>query len=149
MSDRRESFRDKLHRSLEIERGWEKHFVRFSRILWPWRETWLILVIGCLAMLDFASTYAFLKLRPNEYFVEGGWFAGWALHHGGFLGLFAFDILAVGIISGLALMVRYIVTRVGFAGYGVLGSALSHSHAGWSAAAARQPKLSSSYSSCS
>ena len=116
MSDRRESFREKLDRSLEIEKGWEKHFVRFSKILWPWRETRLIIVVGCVVILDFASTWAFLKLSPNIV-IEGGPLAGRVLNSGGFGGLFAFDILSVGLITGLALLVRYIVTRVGFAGY--------------------------------
>ena len=118
MSGRHESFRGTLRRSLEIEKGLEKHAVRLSKWLWPWHETKLIFVIGCLAMLDFASTYAFLRLSPNIDVYESGPLAAWALQSAGFIGLFFFDVLAVGIISALALTVRYIVTRVGFAGYG-------------------------------
>jgi len=103
---------------VEIERGLEKHFVRLSKMLWPWREAKLIIVTGCLTILDFASTYAFLRLRPGTDVYESGALAAWALHNGGFAGLFVFDVLAVSIISGLALLVRYVVTKVGFAGYG-------------------------------
>lgn len=112
------SFREMRERSVAIEKGLEKHFTRFSRWLWPWRETKLVFVIVCLAVLDFASTYAFLRLSVSDSVYESGPMANWALENGGFIGLFIADILAVTVISAVAFGVRSLLSRFGYDGYG-------------------------------
>ena len=112
------SAKERFQRNLEIERGLEKYAVTFSRWLWPWREAKLIIFISCLAALDYASTYAFLKLSVNTDVYESGPLASWALQNGGFGVLFLIDVLAVTVISAVAIGIRYFLERVGFEGYG-------------------------------
>ena len=45
--------RDRIKRSVEIERGLEKHFEAASRRLWPWGESRLVALVVLLAMLDY------------------------------------------------------------------------------------------------
>ena len=112
------SVKEMFQRSMIIERGLERYAVTLSKWLWPWREAKLIIVIACLAVLDYASTYAFLRLSVNSNVYESGPLASWALQNSGFIGLFLIDMLAVAVISMLSLGIRYVFTRLGFEGYG-------------------------------
>jgi len=105
-------------KSIERERGFDQPLGNFSRRLWPWREWKLALFVAGLAILDFVSTYAAIKLSGNPNIVEAGKLAGWALNVGGFPGLFGVDCAAlVGMIS-FAYGTRYLYTRNGFPGFG-------------------------------
>jgi len=112
------SIKEMIQRSVIIEKGLERHAVTLSKWLWPWREAKLIIVIACLAMLDYVSTYAFLRLSVNNNVYESGPLASWALQNGGFGGLLLIDVLAVATVSMIAIGVRYVLKRLGFEGYG-------------------------------
>jgi len=83
-----------VSKSLERDRASERYVEAVSRFLWPWRESWLLALVGLVAVLDYASTYAVLELSGNEYVYEGGPLASWALQMGGFTGLFLVDMAA-------------------------------------------------------
>ncbi len=110
--------RDRIKRSVEIERGLEKHFEAASKRLWPWSESWLVALVVLLAMLDYTSTYAFLELSGNKSLYEGGTLASWALHKGGITMLLWVDIAAVSALILLAISLRFFHFRFGFRGYG-------------------------------
>jgi len=103
--------------TIRRDRGLEKYAVAVSRRLWPWRESKLILLVGCLAVLDYISTYAFLTLSNNSVY-EGGLIAGWALREGGFRGLLLIDILAIMTVLAIAMSARFIYVKSGFRGFG-------------------------------
>lgn len=65
-----------IARSIELDRAVEKHVETLSRSLWPWRESRLIALVSLLLVLDYASTFAFLKFDGNKYVHEGGPLAG-------------------------------------------------------------------------
>jgi hypothetical protein len=112
------SAKELLIKSREIDRGLGQYAERLSRHLWPWRERWLMAVVGVLAILDFASTYAILELSSKNNVYESGLLAFWALDRGGFSCLFLVDILAAVVLSIAALTARHIYIRHGFKGYG-------------------------------
>jgi len=89
-----------------------------SRFLWPWRESWLLLLIGLLAVLDYISTYTLLKLSGEMAIYEGGALASRALQIDGFRGLFLMDITAVSALSLAAVTARFLYTKFGFKGFG-------------------------------
>ena len=104
--------------TIRRDRGLERHAVVVSRWLWPWRESQLIILVGCLAMLDYVSTYAFLMLNPNNNVYESGLIASWALQRDGFRGLLLVDIFAVITVFAVAIGTRFIYVESGFAGFG-------------------------------
>lgn len=110
--------RERLRKSRERDRSLERHVETLSRKLWPWRLSLLVWVVVLLAVLDHASTYALLELSGNEHVYESGPLARWALRLGGFKVLLVVDIAAVGVLSFTAVLVRYLYSRYGFAGYG-------------------------------
>ncbi len=107
-----------LRKSREIDRGLGRYAEVLSRFLWPWRELWLLVVVGSLSILDFVSTYALLELSGKEQVYESGYLASWALEKGGFGFLFLVDIAAAVVIILVALASRYLYTKYGFRGYG-------------------------------
>jgi hypothetical protein len=110
-----ESIRDKSRR---IDSGFGKYAGAASRFIWPWQERWLLVVIGCLAVLDFASTYALLDLSGKKNVYESGRIASQALEAGGFPLLFGVDIAAVTALALVAFVVRYAYVKNGHSGFG-------------------------------
>ena len=110
--------KDIIRWTIRRDRGLERHAVVVSRWLWPWRESKLIILVGCLAVLDYISTYAFLTLSPNNNVYESGLIASWALQKDGFKGLLLADILAVITVFAVAISARFIYVKSGFAGFG-------------------------------
>ena len=88
-----------LERFRDIDRGFGRYAERLSRIFWPWREQWLLLVIGALPVLDFTSTYILLKLSGRNDVYESGLLAIWALNRGGFTFLFLVDLIAAVVLT--------------------------------------------------
>jgi hypothetical protein len=111
------SFSAVMDKSREIDRGFGRYAEKLSRYIWPWRELWLLAVVGVLISLDYASTYAMLELNRNKDIYESGPLAAWALQMGGFYYLLLIDIVAASILSLLALIVRYFYTKHGYTGY--------------------------------
>jgi len=107
-----------LNKSRRIDRSLGRYAEALSRFLWPWRELWLLIVIGLLAILDFTSTYALLELSGKNNFYESGRLAIWALEIGGFPFLFVVDIAAAGVISLAAFTARHLYIKYGFRDYG-------------------------------
>ena len=89
-----------------------------SRWLWPWRESKLITLVACLAVLDYFSTYAFLRLSGSNNVYESGLLASWALQEGGFKALLLVDILAVITAFMIAISARFVYVKFGFGGFG-------------------------------
>jgi hypothetical protein len=116
-----ESWKDNAKKSREIERKLERPFEKFSRFLWPWAESKLILFVSLLAVLDYVSTFAALELSGNNQISEAGLLAKWALETGGFLKLFLVDAGAIGTILFLAIGVRALYRKWGFPGFGRTG----------------------------
>lgn len=107
-----------LARSIERDRSWERYLEAASRHLWPWRESRLLAIVGCLAVLDYLSTYVALGLSGKAHFYEGGMLASWALHTGGFGRLLLIDIAAVSALLLAAIAIRFLYIRFGFKGFG-------------------------------
>ena len=110
--------KDVIKKSLEVDRSREQHIEAVSRSLWPWRESWLLALVGLLAVLDYLSTFAALELSGNKYLYEGGPLANWALQTAGFTGLFLFDIAIISILLLTALTIRFLYFKFGFKGFG-------------------------------
>jgi hypothetical protein len=100
------------------DRGLDRYVGKLSRILWPWRESWFLVVVGCLCILDYASTYSALEISGNTGIYESGPLASWALETGGFALLFLVDIVAIGILSLIAAITRSLYLHFGLRGYG-------------------------------
>lgn len=112
------SAKDRIKKSIERERAFERHVEAFSRFLWPWRESFLIAVVSLLAALDYVSTYAALRLSGNRSIYESGLLARWSLETGGFTKLFLTDMTAIGILLLAALTFRFLFRKFGFHGFG-------------------------------
>ena len=113
-----EAAKDRLNRFREVDKGLGRYAEGISRFLWPWRERWLLLVIGSLAILDFTSTYVLLELSKKNDVYESGLIAIWALDRGGFTFLLLIDILAAVVLSLTAYAARYLYSKHGFKDYG-------------------------------
>ncbi len=110
--------RNMVVRSIERDRSLEGGLEVLSRLLWPWRDTLLVALVGLLALLDYTSTYAFLELSGNQYVYESGPLASWALEAGGLTGLLFFDLVAASTLSIMAITIRSLHFKLGFPGYG-------------------------------
>ena len=102
----------------EIDRGFGIKAERVSLLIWPWPEMRLLVLIGSLAFLDFASTYYVLELSGKANVSESGSLALWSLDNGGFLLLFIIDLLAAVFLALIALGSRHLYAKNGFPGYG-------------------------------
>ena len=107
----------RVRKAVERDRRAEGRVEAISRLLWPWREKWLIALVSLLALMDFTTTSVALTLTGKGY-IEGGLIAGWALRVGGLGWLFVVDIGAVGGLSLAALTARFTCAKFGFKGYG-------------------------------
>ena len=110
--------KDMVRKSIERDRGRERYVEAMSKLLWPWRESRLIILVCFLALLDYVSTYAFLELSGNNNVYESGPIASWALQINGFEGLLMVDILAITALLIIAISVRLIYTNFGFRSFG-------------------------------
>ena len=110
--------RDRLRKAKERDRRAERYMEAASRFLWRWQESWLLALVAFVALLDYASTYAVLRLSGKSYLNEAGSLARWALDKGGFAGLSLADLAAVFAISLAAITLRFILFRSGFRGLG-------------------------------
>lgn len=110
--------REAAERNKRRDRGAERYVEAASRRLWPWRETWLLVVVALLAGLDFLSTLAFLHFTGKGYAYEQGVLAQWALREGGLPVLFLVDLGVVLLVALIALGVRSLYRRYGFKGFG-------------------------------
>jgi len=106
--------KDMAKKSLERDRASERYIEVVSRFLWPWRESWLLLLVGLLAILDYISTYTLLKLSGEMAIYEGGALASRALQIDGFRGLFLMNITAVSALSLAVVTTRFLYTKFGF-----------------------------------
>ncbi len=113
----RARMRDLFEKSVERDRGADPHVGAISRVLWPWRESRLLFLVGCMAALDFTSTFVAIELGGSEFIGEGGRLANWALETGGFGALFLFDAAAAAMLSGVAFAARRLYSRSGYAGF--------------------------------
>jgi len=105
-------------KGIKRDRGRERYVETVSRYLWPWRESRLITLVGLLAVLDYASTYAFLELSGNNNVYERGLIASWALRMDGFKGLLLVDILVITALIISAIGIRHVYIKFGFKGFG-------------------------------
>ena len=110
--------RSLVRKSIERDRAKEGFVEALSRSLWPWHESSLLTLVCVLALLDYASTYALLQLSGKTHIYESGLLAHWALHMGGFGGLFLADVAAVGALLLAAVVIRFLYTKSGFKGFG-------------------------------
>ncbi|MEE8353072.1 MAG: hypothetical protein V3S10_01325 [Dehalococcoidales bacterium] len=113
----RDRMRDLFEKSVARDRGADPHVGAISRFIWPWRETRLLFLVGCMVALDFTSTFVAIELSGNEFVGEGGRLANWALETGGFAALFLFDVAAVVTMFAVAFVARRLYLRSGYAGF--------------------------------
>lgn len=64
--------KDMVRKSIERDRAKERYAEAASRSLWPWWESWLLAMVGLVAVLDYVSTYAVLELSERADIYEGG-----------------------------------------------------------------------------
>jgi len=107
-----------IRSSKKRDRDFDRHAEVLSQRLWPWRESRLAALVYSVVSLDFASTYAVLRLSGNRYVFEGGPMASWALRIGGFPALFCADIIAASFILLVAIISRVGYNRFGYKGFG-------------------------------
>lgn len=118
MSSLLQWMKGRVRKAIERDRRAEKYMERISWLLWPWAERKLLFFVSAAAALDYASTYTVLELSGKRYLNEGGPLARWALEKGGFGGLFLADLAAVLAIVTVALILRYLLLKAGFEGFG-------------------------------
>jgi hypothetical protein len=107
----------RVRKAVERDRRAEGGVEKLSRILWPWRERNLVILVFVLTLLDYATTCAALEFSGNDY-EEGGLLAGWVLRVGGFGWLFLVDIGVVIGMSLVAVAARFLYFKFGFPGFG-------------------------------
>jgi hypothetical protein len=108
----------RCRKAVERDRRAEASIEAISRSLWRWRERRLALLVGVMALLDFATTSMALQLSGKTYVYEGGLLAGWALRVGGLGWLFLIDMAAVAALALTAFAARAFCLRFGFDGFG-------------------------------
>ncbi len=113
----RARMRDRLRKSVARDRGADPYVGAISRFIWPWRESRLLFLLGCMVALDVTSTFVAIELSGNEFIGEGGRLANWALETGGFAALFLFDVVAASTMFAVAFAVRHLYLRSGYAGF--------------------------------
>lgn len=107
-----------VRKSIERDRAREQYVEAASRFLWPWRESWLLAMVGLVAVLDYVSTYAVLELSGKVDIYEAGPLASWALQMGGFSRLFWVDMAAAITLLLVAIIIRGLHFKFGFKGFG-------------------------------
>ena len=109
--------RARIKRAIERDKKLERPIEKFSRLIWPWQESKLILLVALLAVADYISTFMALRLSANHQVSELGLLANWALTSGGFAQLLMVDAAAIGAFILLAIGVRALYNRFGFPGF--------------------------------
>jgi hypothetical protein len=112
-----ELMRTRVRKANEQDKKLERPIERVSRLIWPWPESKLILLVSSLAVLDYISTFTALKFNISHRVYEAGSLAKWALTAGGFPMLLLVDGSAIGALILIALGVRALYTRFGFPGF--------------------------------
>ena len=102
---------------MERDRAFDDKLGAIARLLWPWRDRWLSVLVLIIALLDFGSTYLLLEFSGNIFAYEGGLLAGWALRLGGMRWLLLVDIIAGGVLISAASAFRYLLSRRNLNGY--------------------------------
>lgn len=115
-----ESLRNIRNRSVALEHGWDRNFGSFSKFLWPWHESRLMVLVITGAILDYLSTYVAFRFGNNNV-SEIGLIANWGLQTGGFVKLLLLDAGLLAVLLSLAAGVRFLYTRLGLPGYGRFG----------------------------
>jgi len=110
--------KERVNKAAERDRRAERRMGPASRVLWPWRESRLVVLVGLLAVLDYATTCAALELSGKGDIGEGGMLAGWALQVGGLGWLFLVDLGAVIALLIAATTARFLCFKFGFEGFG-------------------------------
>jgi hypothetical protein len=105
-------------KSRKADRALDRHAGRLAAFVWPFETRYLALSVSALAAMDLLSTYVNMGILRNPNVVESGPVAAWALSAGGFGLLLAVDIASVGLVLGVALVVRRFYFRSGLYGYG-------------------------------
>jgi hypothetical protein len=118
MSDFQKSMKERFNKAQERDRQLERPVERISRLIWPWSEAKLVLLVSMLALLDFISTVTALKWNVSHHVQEVGWLAKWAFNAGGFPGLFFVYAAAIGLLVLFATGVRALYIRSGHIGFG-------------------------------
>jgi hypothetical protein len=113
----RDLIKNRFRRDIERERILEPRFEKFSRLLWPWSESKLVLFITTMAILDSVSTFAALKLSV-QHVTEVGLIASRVLKVGGYPYLFLEQLIIIAALLLLAQGARLLYTRWGFPGFG-------------------------------
>jgi len=108
----------RVNKAVERDRRAEGRVEAVSRVLWPWRESRLVVLVGLLALLDYATTCVALELSGKDYIEEGGMLAGWALRVGGLGWLFLVNMGAVIALLIVATTARFLCFKIGFGGFG-------------------------------
>lgn len=109
--------RIRLQKDIERERRLDSPLGAISRKLWPYPESKLLLYVIIVAILDYTSTFAALKLSGKQVY-EAGLVAKWALKMGGFPGLFLVDIVSVGTLICIAIGASMLYRRLNLKGFG-------------------------------
>ena len=104
--------RTRIKSAIERDKKLERPIEKLSRLIWPWQESKLILLVALLAVADYASTFMALKLSANHQVSELGLLANRTLTSGGFAQLLMVDAAAL-----LVIGVRALYNRFGFPGF--------------------------------
>lgn len=113
----RGKIKEQVQRSLERDRSKEQQVNSLFKILWPWKESWLMVLIVIGILMDYTSTYILLELSGKTNVYEAGWMASRALDIGGFGALILVDLAAIAILLTAAVAAKKICLRLGFEGY--------------------------------
>jgi hypothetical protein len=106
-----------MARNIARDRGADPHVGAISHFIWPWRESRLLFLVGCMAALDFTSTFVAMEISGSDFIGEGGRLANWAIETGGFAGLLLLDIVAASTMFAVAIAARRLYARRGYSGF--------------------------------
>ncbi|MBE0480955.1 MAG: hypothetical protein IBX68_08240 [Dehalococcoidia bacterium] len=106
-----------VSRSFERDRRVERYFEAFARAVWPWNEQRLLILVGVLVFIDYATTHAVLVYSGKNFLGEGGLLAAWALDRGGLPMVFLVDIGALIALTLAATVIRQVYLSLGFQGF--------------------------------
>ena len=110
-------YKDRMRKSRELERSFDRPLETISRKIWPYTELKLVFYICILAVLDFTSTFIALELSGNNQVSEVGVLAKWALQTGGFPKLLLVDAAVICGLISIAALARYLYLRLGLKGF--------------------------------
>jgi len=108
----------RFRRAMERDRRAERHIEAISKLLWPWRESFLLALVAFLAIVDYASTCFVLEFSGKDYVQEGGLLASWAIRVGGLSFLFLIDAASLVLLSAVAFTARSLFRLRNYMGFG-------------------------------